>query len=191
MLTVGPHGCPQLTNNGMLVYLDTNIVQYCADAEDFIFGNSDISKVADPRLIREIVALCRLVELEQLGDWHFVASLHLMAELNAGKPRPHQRQIYKVLEEAWKDSVYSEDPRPSEEDIRDVEQSLSVLKLRHAPDRRHLAEALALNASWFLTNDKEVVNKVNRAKQKEVMRNMRVCRASECLSGISTGLFLK
>ena len=87
--------------------------------------------------------------------------------------------------------MYSEDPRPSEENVRDIERSLSVLKLRHAPDRRHLAEALALNASWFLTNDKEVVNKVNRVQRKEVMRSMRVCRPSECLSGISTGLFLR
>jgi len=77
--------------------------------------------------------------------------------------------------------------------MRSIEQSLSVLKLRHAPDRSHLAEALALNASWFLTNnnDKELINKANGAKVKGVQRGMQVCRPSECLPGISTGLFLR
>jgi len=143
----------------MLIYLDANIVQYCADEEDFIFGNSERCKTADPNLRKELVALRRLVELEQLGDWHFVASPHLMAELHAGKPTRDQRKVYKVFQEAWNDSVYSEDSPPTEEKMRGIEQSLSMLKLKHAPDQRHLAEAIALNASWFLTNDKDVVKK--------------------------------
>jgi hypothetical protein len=170
----------------MLIYLDANIVQYCADEEDFIFGDSDTCKSADPNLVKELLALRRLVELEQLGDWHFVASPHLMAELHSGKPKLHQLKVYKVLQEAWGDSVYSEDSRPSEEDMRAIEQSLSLLKLRHAPDRRHLAEALALNASWFLTNDKEVVKKA-----KGGAGGTRVCRPSECLPDISAGLLLR
>jgi len=175
----------------MLIYLDANIVQYCAEEEDFIFGGSDTCKAPDPRLKKELVALRRLAELEQLGDWHFAASSHLMAELLSGRPRPHQREVYKVLREAWKESVYSEDLAQSEGEMRSIEQSLSVLTLRHTPDRRHLAEALALNASWFLTNDKELINKANRAKVKGVLRGMQVCRPSECLPGISTGLFLR
>ena len=170
----------------MLIYLDANIVQYCADEEDFIFGDSDMCRSADRKFQKELMALRRLVELEQLGDWHFVASPHLMAELHAGKPRNHQRKVYKVLQEAWNDSVYSEDSRPTDEKIRGIEQSSSRLKLKHAPDQRHLAEAIALNASWFLTNDKEVVKKTKGGVQ-----GIRVCHPSECLQDISTGLFLK
>ena len=109
-----------------------------------------------------------------------------MAELHAGKPTRDQRKVYKVLQEAWNDSVYSEDSRPTEEKMRGIEQSLSMLKLKHAPDQRHLAEAIALNASWFLTNDKDVVK-----KGKGGVGGIRVSPPSECLRDISTGLFLR
>ena len=170
----------------MLIYLDANIVQYCADHRKFVFGESDTCETADRKLKEELNALRRLVDLEQLGDWTFAAPAHLLSELLAGNPRPEQIDTYKLLKEAWNDSVWSEDARPTEDTIHRIERSLVALQLRHASDQRHLAEALALNASWFLTNDRDVVK-----KGKLGVGTMRVCRPSECLADISTGLFLK
>jgi len=70
----------------MLIYLDSNIVQYCADESEFIFGETDRSFTTDPKLQKELIALRRLVELEQLGDWEFAAPHHLLDELNTGTP---------------------------------------------------------------------------------------------------------
>ncbi len=170
----------------MLIYLDANLVQYCADHSDFIFGESDTCEQVDSNLEKELSALRRLVELEQLGDWSFAAPRHLLEELRAGKPTEEQKETYKTLEEAWSDSAWLDDDRPREDMISSIEQSLGVLKLKQASDRRHLAEAIALNASWFLTNDKEIVKKI-----KGEVQGVRVCRPSECLQEISVGLFLR
>jgi hypothetical protein len=170
----------------MLLYLDANVVQYCADHSDFIFGESNACDNADLDLESELAALRTLVEFEQLGDWTFAAPCHLLEELRAGKPSETQLDTYKVLEEAWSDSVWLEEPRPNEKEIHTIEQSLAALKLKHVPDQRHLAEAIALNASWFLTNDKEILTKTNGRVQ-----GLRVCRPSQCLQEISVGLFLR
>lgn len=173
----------------MLIYLDANIIQYCADHWDFVSGESATCKNVDLKLQKELEALRRLVELEQLGDWTFAATAHLLAELRAGKPTKEQFDTYKLLQEAWGDSIWFEDTRPTEDTIRKIEQSLATLKLKQASDRRHLAEAIALHASWFLTNDKDVVNKAKKAKGR--FGSIQVCRPSECLQEISIGLFLR
>jgi hypothetical protein len=92
----------------MLIYLDANIVQYCADHCDFVFGESATCKGVDAKLQKELEALRGLVELDQLGDWTFAAPAHLLAELRAGERTEEQLDTYKVLEEAWSDSVWSE-----------------------------------------------------------------------------------
>ena len=170
----------------MLIYLDANVVQDCADHGDFIFGQSETCENVSPNLQKELAALRTLVELEQLGDWTFAAPTHLLEELGAGKPTEEQKETYKVLQEAWSDSAWFEDSQPTDDMIRKIECSLAVLKLEDVPDRRHLAEAIALNASWFLTNDKEILRKTNGAVQ-----GVRVCRPSGCLQDISIGLFLR
>ncbi len=170
----------------MLIYLDANLVQYCADHCDFIFGESDKCEQVDSNLEKELSALHRLVEIEQLGDWTFAAPRHLLEELRAGKPTEEQKETYKTLEEAWSDSAWLDDGRPTEDMVSCIQQSLGVLKFKHASDRRHLAEAIALNASWFLTNDKEIVKKT-----KGEVQGVPVCRPSECLQEISVGLFLR
>ena len=179
----------------MLIYLDANVVQYCATYDDFIFGDTDVCPVTETKLQKELTALRRLVELEQLGDWTFAAPPHLMRELRAGIPDGSQRTAYTTLQEAWSESAWSDDFQPDEGEIAKIEQSLSILKLKDAPDQRHLAEAIALNASWFLTNDKEVIRKANaeEAVQKTggLLQGIRVRLPSECLEEISTGLFLK
>lgn len=70
----------------MLIYLDANIVQYCGDESDYVFGKTDSPRTDDPRLQKELTAIRRLVDLEQFGNWEFAAPLHLLAELRAGKP---------------------------------------------------------------------------------------------------------
>ena len=170
----------------MLIYLDANLVQYSADHSDFIFGESATCQQVDSNLKKELSALHRLVELEQLGDWSFAAPRHLLGELRAGKPTEEQKETYKTLEEAWCDSAWLNDGPPGEETISSTEQSLGVLKLKHASDRRHLAEAIALNASWFLTNDKDILKKT-----KGCVHAVRIRRPSECLQEMAVGLFLR
>jgi len=89
-----------------------------------------------------------------------------------------------VLYEAWHDSVWLGDDSPTKERVEEIEESLSPIGLKHAADRRHLAEAVALATSWFLTNDGEVLSKT-----KGLLRDMRVCLPSESVEEISTGLF--
>jgi hypothetical protein len=170
----------------MLIYLDANIVQYCADESEFIFGETERSITTDPKLQKELVALRRLVELEQIGDWEFAAPRHLFDELNAGMPTEPQRETYQVLFEAWHDSVWVGDDSPTEERLEEIDESLSPIGLKHPADRRHLAEAVALAASWFLTNDAEILRKT-----KGLLRGMRVCLPSESVEEISTGSFLR
>ena len=170
----------------MLIYLDTNIVQYCADEYDFVFGNTEKARTNDLWLRKELTAIRRLVDLEQLGNWDFAAPLHLLAELRAGKPTVTQRETYRMLEDAWDERRWTGDESPTPEVISQIEKALMPLKLKHVPDHRHLAEALALGASWFLTNDREVIRKT-RGK----VRGLRVCRPAESLEEMSIGLFLR
>lgn len=170
----------------MLIYLDANIVQYCADYEDFIFGDSTILPVNNPTLRKELVALKKLVELEQLGNWNFAAPHHLLAELHRGKPSENQLEVYRILQEAWADGESQQKIITNEERIADIESSLVNLNLNDIPDRRHLAEAIALNASWFLTLDNDILQKT-RGK----VRQTRVSRPSESLQEISDELLLR
>jgi hypothetical protein len=84
-------------DSGMLIYLDANLVQYCADHCDFDFGESDTSEQVDSDLGMELSALHRLVELEQFGDWTFAAPKHLLEELRAGKTTEEQKETYKRM----------------------------------------------------------------------------------------------
>jgi len=158
----------------LLIYLDANIVQYCADYEDFIFGDSTTAPVGDDRLLKELEALRELVELEQLGEgWDVAAPAHLMKEVLSGKPTPNQRKVYAILLQAWQDSEWKEFVETNEEKILLIERSLRPLNFKDATDRWHLAEAIALGASWFLTNDKNIIR---RTRQKPEF--IKVCSQS-------------
>jgi hypothetical protein len=180
-----------LAKRDMLIYLDANIVQYCADHWSFVSGASPVCQNPDRKLQKELGALRSLVEMEQLSDWTFAATAHLLAELRAGKPTNDQVDTCELLQQAWGDSIWSGKSRANEDAIRKVEQSLADLRLKDAADRRHLAEAIALNASWFLTNDKDILKKAKSPKAERGLGPLRVCRPSECLQHISTGLFLR
>ena len=134
----------------MLIYLDANVVEYTTKYSDFIFQVSRRCPVKEPMLRREIIALRHLVELDQYGDWTYIAPVHLLEELCQGRPTQNQLETYRVLKEAWEDSRFPED-EPSESEINQLGTQLANLRLRDSADRRHLAEALARNASWFLT----------------------------------------
>ena len=177
----------------MLVYFDANIVQYCADYEDFIFGEGATQPVNDARLLKELVALRRLVELalevEQLevaNRWHFAAPTHLVRELLSGKPTTEQRSVYSILLQAWNDSERREPVEASDERVSTIERSLRSVGLKDAADRWHLAEAIALGASWFLTNDTDILKKT-RAEPSVVgvVQGIRVARPSECVESLS------
>ena len=176
----------------MLIYLDTMIVQYCADYEDFILGDTEQNPAVEPKLAAELVSLRRLVELEQFGDWTFAAPSHLMKELLAGNPDSTQREVYAILLQAWQESGWEEFFQSGEERVSSIDESLKPLNLEHAADRRHLAEAIALNASWFLTNDGNIIRRT-RAKGQKLggVYQVRVARPSECIEEISVGLFLR
>ncbi len=169
----------------MLIYLDANLIEYTAEYEDFIFQESDECPVVEPKLRKEVNALRQLVELDQYGDWTYVAPMHLLDELRAGDRTRRQLATCKVLEHAWLDCV-DQASEPTESHIHRIERGLYRLRMRDSADRRHLAEALARGASWFLTNDGDIVRKTHGK-----IGAMRVSRPSECLEEISVGLFLR
>jgi len=160
-----------------LIYLDTMIVQHIADYFDYIyqdiFSEREIpNPVSQLKLATELMALRRLVFIEQFFDWVVAAPSHLMDELLSGKPTQSQLEIYKTLSQAWKDSLNwgNEGIEPNEEKILSIDNWLTSLNLRDKPDRRNLAEAIALQASWFLTNDKNIIKRVNQ--KRDELRNI-------------------
>ena len=169
----------------MFIYLDANVVQYTAKYSDFIFQVCRRCPVKEPKLRREIMALRYLAELDQYGDWTYIAPRHLLDELKQGQPTPEQLETYKTLDEAWRDCYFPGD-EPSETEICRINESLFELHLKDPADRRHLAEALSRHATWFLTNDGEVLRKTRGR-----INSMRITRPSECLEDISVGLFLR
>ena len=171
----------------MLIYLDANIVQYIADHEDFIFGEVVIPQTTSGSLWKELKALRALIqfelEIEQLevaNLWEVAASAHLMKELYVGRPTDTQRKIYSVLREAWSESDWTAYIEWSDDNVRLADTSLGVLNLKQAADRRHLAEAVLLKASWFLTNDNDIITKTRLWNQDSMVEGVRVVRPSEC-----------
>jgi hypothetical protein len=180
----------------MLLYLDAMIVQYIADNVDYIMclggylseDEVDLSSLPtdDPKLLHELESLGRLAFLDQLGDgWSYAATPHLMQELLAGQPTTKQKELYDIVKTAWYESEWLETSPLDSAKVATVERSLIRLGLKEA-DRLHIAQAVVLEAAWFLTNDSEIIEKCRRATLP-----LRVCRPSECLEGISVGLFLR
>src|SRR3972149_10640051 len=115
----------------MLIYLDANIVQYCADYERFILGDDTTPPTSDAKLLKELEALRTLFELEQLGQgWEVPAPTHLIKELLRGKPTPNQQNTYDILLRAWQDSASQEFVETNEEKITSIERSLHPLKFK-------------------------------------------------------------
>lgn len=177
----------------MLIYLDANIVEYCAVYGDFIYGERKTAPTREAKLLKELESLRRLFELEQLGEgWDVAAPTHLMKELLSGEPELQLQEVYAILLDAWKDATWRETVEAGEQKIISIERSLRTLNIKGVADRRHLAEAIALGASWLLTNDRKFINRT-RPKPEVIgsVQGVRVARPSECIQHISLGLFLK
>jgi hypothetical protein len=165
----------------MLIYLDANIVQYCADHGDFVFGATDQCQVSEPRLKTELEALRHIVELEQLGDWDFATSPLLLKELTVGRPTVEQSRTYAILEQS-----FSRQDWPGEQQIKAIRHQVVPTDLQGQADGQHIATALAMGASWFLTNDRAIISRTAGH-----VSTMRVARPSDCPAEIAVGLFLK
>lgn len=164
----------------MLIYLDANIVQYCADYDGFLFRIGAPSPAVHPNLLQELQAIRGLIQLEQLGNWEFAAPECLLQELHHGRPTPEQIDLYRLLESSA--SGHAADPATVESNI----QRLLGLTLNQVVDRRHVATAIAMGASWFLTNDRNIIDATSGR-----IAGLRVARPSECLADISVGIYLK
>jgi hypothetical protein len=173
------------------------IAQYIADNIDYIMwlgGYLALEEVdrtkmpkGDSKYRIEIEALGKLAFLEQLGnDWCYVATPHHLTELHAGQPTANQVAFYRILANTWNDSGWFEAYPLDMAEVECTYQALEALGLKDTADRLHLAQAIVLNASWFLTNDSDVLRKCQNADLP-----LHVCRPSECLERISVGLFLK
>lgn len=170
----------------MLIYLDANIVQYVADYESFVFSESPHCPVIEKRLRRELLALRNLVELDHLADWSYVAPRHLLEELRSNHHlTKNQRRVYDLFEKAWHDCVYFGQDVPGSFEIERNDSNLSCFGLQEK-DRRHLAEAISIRASWFLTNDGRLLRKAGGS-----LGAMRLSRPSGCVEEIAVGLFLR
>jgi predicted nucleic acid-binding protein len=150
----------------MLIYLDANIVQYCADYGDFVFGREGAVQPSNRNLKMELRALGEAIELAVHAEvqdldhrWEVAAPRHLLEELSRGNLSQEQLDTYRLLREAWQDLGIEQHASPDIEMVNTVETRLRRLNLRDPPDRRHLAEAVAIGASWFITLDKDIIKK--------------------------------
>jgi hypothetical protein len=160
----------------MLIYLDANIVQYCAGGlrPD---GKLEIELDA----LDEIIELASHAEVQDLDHrWDVAAPKHLLDELERGRPTPEQLRTYRSLREAWHDLGVEKHGSPDAEAVYRVQLRLARLNLKDPPDTLHLAEAVAMGAAWFLTLDKEILRKT-RSKENEpgVIEGLTVGRPSE------------
>jgi len=167
----------------MLIYLDANIVQYCADFDNYLFGGSLECPVSHSWLRGQLEALHELIELDQHGHWDFAALEELLRELYRGRPTRNQIETYSIFERARMA------PQPDPQRVNEVSGSLIGLALSRA-DRRHLATAAAMGASWFITCDQAIVGRVADSLHGRI-GSTRVAHPSSAVPEIRIGLSLK
>jgi predicted nucleic acid-binding protein len=165
----------------MIIYLDANIVQYCAGWE--------AKRQPDPKLMIELQALDEIIELAAYAETQdldhrldVAAPEHLLDELERGRPTERQLLTYRDLREAWQDCGVERHGTPDAEIVDRVQRRLARLKLKDPPDALHLAEAVAMGAAWFLTYDKEVLKKTrikNKPNEPGVIEGVTVGSPSE------------
>ena len=108
----------------------------------------------------EVIELAVRAEVQDLDHrWDVAAPRHLLEELSRGNPSQEQLDTYRSLREAWLELGIEEHGVSDIEMVNAVETRLRRLSFRDPPDRRHLAEAIAIGASWFITLDKDIIKK--------------------------------
>lgn len=165
----------------MLIYLDANIVQYCAGWE--------AKQSPDPKFLIELQALDEVIEMATYAEmqdlyhrWDVAAPEHLLDELERGHPTKRQRRTYRDLRESWQELGVEKHGTPDAETVEIAQRRLARLKLKHQQDTLHLAEAIAIGAAWFLTYDKELLKKTrnkNKPNEPGVIDGVTVGRPSE------------
>ena len=171
----------------MLIYLDANVVQYCADYGEFIFRVQGARRPPNPNLDMELQALGELIELAVRAEvqdlehlWDVAAPRHLLDELLRGRPTPEQLDTYRTLRDAWRDLGVDEYESPDVGAVNVVDHRLRSLNLQHPPDRHHLAEAVAIRATWFLTLDEDILDKTRETpREPGMIEGVIVARPSE------------
>ena len=109
------------------------------------------------------------------------------------KLTPDQQETIDTLIVSWEEYGCYEANRVNEEKVLSVELTLMELNIKSA-DRRHLAEAIAIGATWFLTNDNRLIKRTRSKKSQNnisIIQGVSIARPSECVEEISRGLFLK
>jgi hypothetical protein len=171
----------------MFIYLDANIVQYYADY--YVSVRGWLKRPPDYKLNIELNALSEIVELVAYAEtqdldhrWDAAAPEHLLNELKRGRPSKEQLDVYHDLREAWRVLGIEKHGIPEAETVERVQRRLNRLKLKHPHDTLHLAEAIAMRASWFLSYDKEVLKKTrnkNKPNEPGVIEGVTIGRPSE------------
>jgi len=169
----------------MLIYLDANIVQYCADyyAPGLRWATHPPDRELEIELhvLDEIIELAGYAEVQDLDhSWDVAAPKHLLDELGRGRPSKEQLNTYRSLREAWHDLGVEKHGLPDAEAVDRAQRRFARLNLKDPPDTLHLAEAAAMGAAWFLTLDEEIIKKT-RSKENEpgVIEGLTVGRPSE------------
>lgn len=169
----------------MLIYLDANIVQYCADyyAPGLMWATHPPDRKLDIELhaLSEIIELAYYAEVQDLDHrWDAAAPKHLLDELHRGRPSPDQLATYRFLRDAWHDLGIEKHGSPDAEAVDRAQRRLAGLELRDPPDTLHLAEAVAMGAAWLLTYDKDILSKTrNKANGPAVIEGVTVGCPSE------------
>jgi len=177
----------------MLVYLDANIVQYCADYGDFVFRREGARCPPNQTLEVELIALAEVVEIVLRAEaqdldhrWDVAGPPHLIDELHRGRPTQEQLETYDSLCQAWRDLGLERHRVPDDAAVNSAQDSLRQLLLRDQADQRHLAEAVAMGASWFLTLDKDILDKTrDLSGEPGVVQGVIVARPSELCERMS------
>lgn len=77
----------------MLIYLDANIVQYCADLETM--QGEDPKLNIELQSLDEIIEMAAYAEMQDLDHrWDVAAPEHLLDELKRGRPTKQQLRTY-------------------------------------------------------------------------------------------------
>ena len=165
----------------MLIYLDANIIQYCADLE--AMQGEDTKLDIELQALDKIIELVAYAEVQDLDHrWDVAAPKHLLDELKRGRPTKRQLRTYRGLRKSWEELGVEKHGTPDAEAVERAQRRLRRLKMKHPPDILHLAEAVAMGAAWFLTYDKDILKKTrnkNKPNEPGVIEGVTVGRPSE------------